>query len=417
MRICVIGAGVAGLCSIKRAIEYHCEVMAFEQSAEIGGTWVLREEIGKDKFGLNVHSSMYKGLRTDIPKEVMSYPDFPYPTKTTSYIPSSDVLDYLNAYANKFDLLDKIKFQHNVIRVCPLADNSWEVIVRNLPKNSYEIFIFDAVFVCTGNFHTPNSPIIKGNEIFKGKQIHSHDYCDAEQFRNEKVCIIGSGPTGIDVVQAISKTAHSVIWSTHLKQQLNITLADNVIMKPDIAELCSNRAIFVDGSYENFTILLQCTGYKHSFPFLSVDCDVVVEENFVSPLYKHCLNINRPTLTFIGLPTVGCNNQLFDYQVRFCLKFMTQQLKLPTKEEMLRDYKKNMEEQWKRGLSKRRAHLLGFDVQEKYFEELSTIAQLEPVKPVILKIFNKSILNLFSNLDNYREKNFKVINDEEFKEF
>lgn len=78
MKLCVIGAGVSGLCALKRALEFGCEVTGFEQTQEIGGTWIYREkEIGVNKYGLNVHSSMYKGLVSDIPKEVMCFPTIP----------------------------------------------------------------------------------------------------------------------------------------------------------------------------------------------------------------------------------------------------------------------------------------------------------------------------------------------------
>lgn len=191
MKLCVIGVGVSGLCALKRAIEYGCEeVIAFEQSCEIGGTWMCREEIGMDKYGLPVHSSMYKGLTTDIPKEIMCYPDFPYPSLPSSYISSSDVLDYLNLYATQFDLYDKIKFERSVYRVRPVEDR-WEVIVRNLPEDKHEFYSFDSVLVCTGNFHTPFKPSFVGYDLFKGIQIHSHEYRDAERFRGEDVLLVG----------------------------------------------------------------------------------------------------------------------------------------------------------------------------------------------------------------------------------
>lgn len=418
MKLCIIGAGVSGLCSIKRAIEYGCDVIAFEQTAEIGGTWILRDEIGKDKYGLDVHSSMYKGLTTDIPKEVMCYPDFPYPTALEhSYIPSMDVLKYLNDYAREFGLVEKIKFEHNVVRVRPLAENKWEVIVRDLKDDKFYTYEFDAVLVCTGNFHTPHWPHFSSQDLFLGKLIHSHDFRDAEPFSNEKVLLIGAGPTGIDLVKVVAKTAEAVTWSTHSKFKLNIQLADNVNLKPDVLEFMHNGAVFADGTREKFSMVLYCTGYKHSFPFLSVDCGVLVEENYVSPLYMHCLSIERPTLCFIGLPTVVCNNQAFDYQARFCLKFMTKQLTLPTRDKMLRDWQQDMDDRWTRGLTKRRAHMMGFEIQEKYFADLSDIAEIEPVKPVIMKMFNKSILNLFADLNSYREKKFKAVDDEAFEEF
>lgn len=63
MKIAVIGAGAAGLCAIRHAIEqnFHCE--CFEQTDKVGGTWNYSERIGTDENGLPVHSSMYKGLR------------------------------------------------------------------------------------------------------------------------------------------------------------------------------------------------------------------------------------------------------------------------------------------------------------------------------------------------------------------
>ena len=50
-----------------------------DQSPVLGGTWVYTDEVGKDsRHGLPIHSSMYKNLRTNLPKEVMAFPDFPF---------------------------------------------------------------------------------------------------------------------------------------------------------------------------------------------------------------------------------------------------------------------------------------------------------------------------------------------------
>lgn len=46
---------------------------------------------------------------------------------------------------------------------------------------------------------------------------------------------------------------------------------------------------------------------------------------------------------------------------------------------------------------------------------LASIAGVEPAKPLIVNIFNKSIPNLFDNLNDFRGKKFKVV-DEAFKE-
>lgn len=71
MKLCVIGAGAAGICAAKNGIEFGCTVTVFEQSENVGGTWVYTDEVATDKNGLDVHSSMYQGLYTNLPKEVM----------------------------------------------------------------------------------------------------------------------------------------------------------------------------------------------------------------------------------------------------------------------------------------------------------------------------------------------------------
>lgn len=63
MKIAIIGAGGAGLSSIKHAIRYGFQCDAFEQTDKIGGTWNYTDLVGLDENNLPVHSSMYKGLR------------------------------------------------------------------------------------------------------------------------------------------------------------------------------------------------------------------------------------------------------------------------------------------------------------------------------------------------------------------
>lgn len=148
--------------------------MAFEQTSEIGGTWVYRDEIGKDKYGLDIHSSMYQGLHTNLPKEIMHFPDFPFPESThSSYLCSNDVLSYYKSYADKFDLMKFIKFEHHVLRVRPIRlDNSsndeiWEVIVKDLKHDKLETHHFDAILVCNGHYNVPYIPNYTNRTVFK----------------------------------------------------------------------------------------------------------------------------------------------------------------------------------------------------------------------------------------------------------
>lgn len=63
MKVAVIGAGTAGMCAAKHALAQGHTVTIYEQARKVGGTWVYTDDIGSDEYGLDVHSSMYKGLQ------------------------------------------------------------------------------------------------------------------------------------------------------------------------------------------------------------------------------------------------------------------------------------------------------------------------------------------------------------------
>lgn len=226
--------------------------------------------------------------------------------------------------------------------------------------------------------------------------------------------IIGAGPSGVDITSEVCKSAKRVTLSHHLKQEVKSNFLDNVDQKPDIQEITENGVIFNDGENVEFSAIIYCTGYQFTFPFLSVDCGIICVDNYMKPLYKHCLNINRPTMGIIGLPYYVCAVPMFDLQIRFCLKFMTGIKKLPSKEEMMEDTDREMKQRWERGLKKSQAHLMGTDLHEIYYNDLAVAADIEPLKPVLSKMFKKSLCSLIHDLTNYRKDVFKVLDDDDF---
>ncbi len=63
-RVCVIGAGAAGLIAIRHIKDDSTlDGCVFEQSETVGGIWNYTDSTGTNKYGLPVHSTAYKGLR------------------------------------------------------------------------------------------------------------------------------------------------------------------------------------------------------------------------------------------------------------------------------------------------------------------------------------------------------------------
>lgn len=62
LKIAIVGGGPSGLCAAKHGLDYDYSVTVYEQTAQIGGTWVYTDRTGSDENGLPIHTSMYKGL-------------------------------------------------------------------------------------------------------------------------------------------------------------------------------------------------------------------------------------------------------------------------------------------------------------------------------------------------------------------
>ena len=60
----IVGGGVAGLCSLRRCLEYeNFRPIVWEHSNNLGGTWAYDARVGTDQYDYPIHASMYESLR------------------------------------------------------------------------------------------------------------------------------------------------------------------------------------------------------------------------------------------------------------------------------------------------------------------------------------------------------------------
>lgn len=416
----MIGCGAAGLAAGRHLVAEQMEVVIYEQTAQLGGTWVFTEQTGLDQYGLPIHSSMYRSLRTNLPKEIMGFPDFPIPElphEDRSYLKASEILAFLDSYAHHFNILPHVKFLHHVKLVEPIEDEGkvrWSVTVADLPRHQDSTSVFDAVIVCNGHYHTPLYPETKGLDTFGGEKYHSHDYREPDLFAAKRVLVIGAGPSGIDLSNEIAQAASKVVLSRHrYGDDIKNVFPDNVVMKYEISEIKGNKILFEDGTEEEVDIIFFCTGYKYSFPFLSEKCEIRVVENCVQPLYKHFIHTKYPSLCLVGLPYYVCAFSLFDLQVRFFVKTLQGEVLLPSKEEMERDTEREMEMRRERGLKKKQFHMMG-EMQGDYYRQLAEQADLQPLPPVFASLHNYSSQRQIDNLVSFRDDVYKLIDSKTF---
>ena len=196
-KVCVIGAGVGGLTSVKHLLDDGLEVECFEQRSWIGGIWNYTEERSSD-FAVAPKSTV-----CNLSKQMMSFSDFPIPMDFPNYMPSHVYQKYLEMYVEKFNLLEKITFNCRIMELKPASDyeqsGKWQVtreVVNGGDGVQRIVQVFDAVIVCCGIYWDSFIPDIPGRNDFKGEQIHSSSYRDFKGFEDKRVLVVGLGNTG-----------------------------------------------------------------------------------------------------------------------------------------------------------------------------------------------------------------------------
>lgn len=412
MKVAIVGAGLAGICATKLCLDYGYDVTTFEKTNTVGGTWCYTDCVDKDEFGMDVHTSMYQNLRTNFPKEIMGFPDYDFVGPENSYVSSNEVLDFIQTYAQKFKVIEQIKLRHEIVRIRPMgATSGWEIMVRDLSNDTIKVEQFDAVMCCNGHYSCPRIPDIPGRNLYGGNVLHTHSYRTADIFKGETVLVVGSGSSGVDVSYFVSKTAAKTTISFHDPTRI---IPSGIYKKSDIRELTENGAIFDDGTEENFTVIIFATGYLYSFPFLSMDCGITVDDNYIQPLFKHCINIKYPTMALIGMPYLVHPPLISYLQIQLFLKYLSGSRSIPSKEDMMSITNKEMESHWKLGFRKKQAHTLGSDLLGDYYADLCQLADLPPVKPYMMAIYRENQRNLKRDHVKFREINFTIIDDERF---
>lgn len=165
--------------------------------------------------------------------------------------------------------------------------------------------------------------------------------------------------------------------------------------------------ILKDGQVVTPDSLLLCTGYQFDFPFLTPRCKVHIEDERITPLYKHILHTEFPTLSFIGITKIICPFQQFNVQLQFALSVLDGSLPLPTKEEMDADTERDYQKRLAEGLPHRYAHYMGTR-QWEYSDEVAKMAGCPPISKAVRTLFDDIHASRIKNLMGYKESNYAL---------
>lgn len=271
--------------------------------------------------------SVFPGMIANTKASEMQYPDYPFESTKGDFPTPAEYCLYLQNYVSKFELEDYIRFNARVEKISMMGDSRWNVQITDTSINVPMAFDADYVVVATGVYQEPRwytEDDIPGLSSFTGKQLHSSQFRSASVASQQNVLVVGMGASGVEVMRLVSGVAQEVVaCSMRLdssntprsfgKKKLSTPRSFSSVgdlnavssLRPRIRKIKGNEVTFEDKSTFKPDLIVWCSGYVLSFPFLAQDI-VPVKDGRVD-LYLHMFpqNVARDSLALIGLPTTS----------------------------------------------------------------------------------------------------------------
>uniref|UniRef100_A0A915E2V0 Flavin-containing monooxygenase n=1 Tax=Ditylenchus dipsaci TaxID=166011 RepID=A0A915E2V0_9BILA len=348
-RVAIVGAGPAGLSQLRAfdlALQQdpslELEVVCFEKQYQLGGLWNFSWRTGLDEHAELLHTSMYRNLWSNSPKETGEYRDYSFEQHfgrpIASYVTREVMLNYINGRMNNHPKAKEwIQFNTSVQHIHFNSQTS-QFTVETISHTTYlkSIHHFDYVIIASGHFSTPNVPEYFGFSSYPGRILHSHDFREAREFAGQNVLVIGSGYSAEDIaLQCIKFGSASVVISSRSKLG-DYNWPSGINKKPILKKMEGKYACFEDGSaVENVDAIFLCTGYLHSFPFLAEELRLKTENRmWPDGLYKGVLYEKNPQLFYLGMQNQVYSFLMFDVQAFYVRDIILKRILLPSLDQM-----------------------------------------------------------------------------------
>lgn len=187
-RVAIIGAGFSGLgLAIALLRRGTRDLVVFERADDVGGTW---------------RDNTYPGAACDVPSNLYSFSFAPNPTWSRSFSPQPEIQGYLRRCAERYGVLDHVRFGQEVTRaVWDEEASCWELETTGGPLRA------DVLVSARGPLSEPTYPPIAGLERFEGTVFHSARWNHHHDLAGERVAVIGTGASAIQFVPEIQPVA------------------------------------------------------------------------------------------------------------------------------------------------------------------------------------------------------------------
>lgn len=317
----IIGGGQAGLATGYHLKRRGLSFVILDAQERVGDAWRTR----------------WDSLRLFTPAWVDGLPGLPFPAPAWSFPTKDEMGDYLETYAERFDL---------PVRTGIFVDRLSREDNRYIISAGERRFEADRVVVSTGANRVPRVPGF-ASQLDPGiVQMHSSDYRDPAQLRDGGVLLVGVGNSGAEIAFELSRThriwlagkatgqipvrhgsrrsrpffrvfrfvGHHVLTrrtpvgrkllpkleskaAPLIRVKLKDLAAAGVQRVPRVAGVQDGRPLLQDGQVLEVENVIWCTGFRQDFPW--IDLPVFGEDG--RPVHDRGVVPSEPGLYFVGL--------------------------------------------------------------------------------------------------------------------
>ena len=174
----VIGAGPAGLATSQQLAHRRIGHVVLERGSDVGYCW----------------RNAYDSLRLHTGKHLSTLPGMRFRRDIPLFPSRDDFVDYLTHYTRKFALPVQTDTSVTTIE----HDGAWVV------NTNRGVLRSENLVMATGIMSNPVVPALPGQEAFRGRTMHSIRYRRPEEFRGQRVLVVGVGNSGGEIASELS---------------------------------------------------------------------------------------------------------------------------------------------------------------------------------------------------------------------
>jgi len=188
-KVIIVGAGPAGLavagCLAHQG--FH-DYIILDGAEQLGHSW----------------RNHYDRLHLHTVKRLSHLPNMAFPEGYPTYASKDQVVSYLEAYAEKYNIRPVLSTKVNSI---DKYDDQWKV------KAGDDQYVAPHIVIASGINRIPHMPSWPDESSYQGQILHSRDYKNPDSVKGKSVLIIGMGNTGAELALDLANANKEVYLS------------------------------------------------------------------------------------------------------------------------------------------------------------------------------------------------------------